>query len=169
MSEFDPERVLSTLHRHRVDFVLIGGLAAVVHGSTLTTVDIDITPERSDANLGRLSAALTELDARVRTAQEPDGVAFPIDAGFLAAQPHLLDLVTDAGDVDLTFTPAAFPNGYDDLRTRVVLVHLVDEGNTAVATLDAVIESKRTANRPKDQAALPYLESLRSELGDGTP
>ena len=169
MSEFDPERVLSTLHRHGVDFVLIGGLAAVVHGSTLTTVDIDITPERSEANLGRLAAALTELDARLRTAHEPEGVAFPIDAGFLGAQPHLVNLVTDAGDVNLTFTPAAFPNGYDDLRARVVLVHLVDDGDTAVATLDAVIESKRAANRPKDQAALPYLEALRAELDDSSP
>jgi hypothetical protein len=56
MSEFDPERILGALHEAGVEFVLIGGLAAVVHGSSLTTADVDVTPERSPENLERLAS-----------------------------------------------------------------------------------------------------------------
>lgn len=164
MSEFDPDRILGALHDAGVDFVLIGGLAAVVHGSTLTTADVDVTPERSAENLERLAAALRSLGARLRTESEPDGVPFPIDAGFLAAQPALLNLVTEAGDVDLAFAPAGHPGGYVDLRSDAIVVSLVEGAHTAVASLDDVIASKRAADRPKDRAALPYLEELRRQL-----
>ncbi|MGI8575833.1 MAG: hypothetical protein ACR2MA_10960 [Egibacteraceae bacterium] len=56
-ADFDPVRTLEVLHGHGVAFVLVGGLAAVAHGSTLTTVDVDITPERSDANFANLAPA----------------------------------------------------------------------------------------------------------------
>ena len=168
MTDFDPERVLRTLHRHDVDFVLVGGLAAVVHGSTLTTADVDIAPDRSSENLERLAAALRELGARIRTDAEPDGVPFPVDAGFLANQPSLLNLITDAGDVDLTFALAAFPEGYPALRPGAAVVELVPGQPTSVASLDDVIESKRAAGRDKDRAALPYLEALRAEIERST-
>jgi hypothetical protein len=162
--EFDPVRVLETLHRHAVEFVLVGGLAATAHGSTVVTTDVDITPERSIENLRRLASALAELNARLRVDDPPEGVAFPIEGEFLRAQPHMLDLVTDAGDLDLTFTPAGFPGGYADVRRSALAVHLVDQADTIVASLDDVIASKRAANRLKDKAALPYLEALRDEI-----
>ena len=86
MIPFDPVRVLSTLHHHGVQFVLLGGLAAIAHGSSLSTEDIDIAPERSRGNLDRLAAALRDLKARLRTGDD-EGVEFPIDGGFIAAQP----------------------------------------------------------------------------------
>ena len=64
--ELDVGAVLGALERRGVKFVLIGGMAGVVHGSPFPTEDIDITPERSQENLARLSSALTDLDARVR-------------------------------------------------------------------------------------------------------
>lgn len=163
---FDPERVLRVLARHRVRFVLIGGLAAVAHGSPLPTTDTDITPQRSEENLERLAAALRELDARIRTA-EPEGVVFPVSGPFIAAQPHMLNLTTEAGDLDLTFTPAGFPDGYDDLIERSVPLMLADGVTTDVARLDAIIASKEAADREKDRRALPYLQALAEEL-DGT-
>lgn len=163
MTTFDPVRVLATLHRHDVLFVLVGGLAAVAHGSTLATADIDIAPERSAENLDRLAAALRELDAKIRI-DDAEGVDFPVDAAFLAAQPHLLNLVTTAGDVDLTVTPAAFPNGYDDLLPGAVAVDLGGDSSTLVAALRDIIASKEAAGRPKDQMALPYLYALADEL-----
>lgn len=159
---YDPLRVLECLHRHGVDFVLIGGVAAVAHGSPLATFDTDIAPDRASANLERLAAALRELDARIRTSAEP--VVFPIDAGFLAAQPNILNLTTDAGDLDLTFSPSGFPDGYAQLRPGAIEVALVDGTSTAVASLSDVIASKAAADRDKDRAALPYLRALQDRI-----
>jgi hypothetical protein len=66
VTAFDPDALLEVLHRHDVQYVLIGGLAAALRGSATPTFDVDITPAADAANLARLSAALTELDARVR-------------------------------------------------------------------------------------------------------
>lgn len=162
---FDPERLLAVLGRHDVEFVLIGGLAAVAHGSPLPTTDVDVTPARDAANLDRLAAALRELDARIRTG-EPEGVVFPIDASFLAAQPRMLNLTTTAGDLDLTFRPAAFDGGYDELALESDLIDLVDGAPTRVARLRAIIRSKEAADREKDRRALPYLRALLEEAGD---
>lgn len=164
MSDFDPLRVLATLHAHEVDFVLVGGLAAVAHGSSLATADVDITPSRRIDNLERLATALRALGARLRVASDPEGVPFPVDAAFLAAQPLMLNLVTEAGDVDLTFAPSAFPDGYDQLLPTAVMVRLVDGSETSVAALDDVIASKQAAGRDKDLAALPYLRELRRQI-----
>ena len=161
---FDPERLLHTLNRHAVAYVVVGGMAAVAHGSTLPTEDVDITPARDRANLDRLGAALRELNARIRTEGEPDGVAFPCDGAFIEAQPLMLNLTTDVGDVDLTLSPAGFPTGYDELVHRSVAIDIGDGAATRIAALDDVIASKRAAGRNKDIPALPYLDALAEEI-----
>lgn len=77
MPRFEPEALLATLNRHGVAYVLIGGLAATLHGSTVRTGDADICPSTARDNLERLAAALAELGARRRSADTPDGVLFP--------------------------------------------------------------------------------------------
>lgn len=161
---YEPERLLQTLNRHGVAYVVVGGLAAVAHGSTLPTEDVDITPARDRPNLDRLGAALRELNARLRTEHEPEGVAFPCDGAFIAAQPLMMNLVTDVGDVDLTLAPSGFPTGYDELVSRSVSIDVGDGAATHIAALDDVIRSKRAAGRKKDLAALPYLEALAQEI-----
>ena len=74
MTRFAPEELLGTLERHGVRYVLIGGLAATLHGSPLRTGDADICPARDAANLERLAQALQEIDARIRTADAPGGL-----------------------------------------------------------------------------------------------
>jgi len=162
---FDPERLLAVLHRHQVDFVLIGGLAAVAHGSPLPTTDVDVTPDREPANLDRLADALIELRARIRTS-DPEGVVFPIDGRFLAAQPRMLNLTTDAGDLDLTFTPAGFEGGFAQLSAEAEELELATGTITRVARLRAIIRSKEVADREKDRRALPYLRALLEERGE---
>jgi hypothetical protein len=61
---FDPYEVLQTLERHRVTYVVIGGLGRVIHGSTELTDGIDIVPSTREENLRRLGLALEELHAR---------------------------------------------------------------------------------------------------------
>ena len=94
---FDPARAITTLVRHEVDFVLIGGLAGALHGSPAATNDADICPARTPENLTRLAAALVELDARSRTESEPDGLAFDRTLEFLDVV-DLLSTTTVAGD-----------------------------------------------------------------------
>lgn len=164
---FDFDRIISTLSRHRVAYVLVGGVAAAAHGSTLPTEDVDITPARDRPNLDRLAEALRELGARIRTVAEPGGVEFPCDGAFLAAMPLMLNLTTEAGDVDLTLKPSGFPAGYDELAPRAVAVDFGHDVTVQVAALDDIIASKRAANRVKDRAALPYLGALADEIARG--
>jgi len=158
---FDPARLITALVRHRVDFVLIGGLAGALHGSPAATNDADICPARTPENLDRLAAALVELDARIRTESEADGLAFDRSSEFLAVV-DLLNTTTAAGDLDVSFVPTG-TGGYDDLSEKAVEFDIGDV-RVRVASLDDIIHSKRTAGRPKDFATLPLLEALRDEL-----
>lgn len=161
MAALDANELFACLNRHGVRYVLIGGLAAVLHGSPLPTLDADICPARDAENLTRLASALDELDARIRSTDTPGGVTFPRDAAFLAGI-DLLNLVTRAGDLDLAFVPAGGAT-YDDLALRALSVR-IRETTIAVAALADVIRSKEAANRPKDQRSLPLLRQLLDEL-----
>jgi hypothetical protein len=158
-----PAEIFATLAEHRVDYVVVGGLAAVLYGSPTITADADICAQRTPDNLKRLAGALDALNGRVRTAAEPDGVPFTPDATLLGRM-RVLNLTTDFGDLDLTFEPAGFA-GYEELAEHAVEVSV---GGTAVrvAALDDVIRSKELANRPKDHATLPVLYALRDEIAD---
>jgi hypothetical protein len=92
---FDPVRICTILNEESVEYVVVGGFAAVVHGSALPTRDIDVVPSREPANLDRLGRALTRMNAAIRTSGEP--VAAAIDGPFLANMPFMLNLVTDFG------------------------------------------------------------------------
>jgi hypothetical protein len=155
--ELDLPRLLEVLDRHGVSYVLIGGLAAVYHGSPFPTEDADITPQADRANLTRLAAALEELDARIRTDAEPGGLPFKCDATSLAAV-NMLHLTTSAGDLDLTFEPAG-TSGYDDLRRDASPAELYGV-TVQIASLADVIRSKQAANRAKDQRVLPTLREI---------
>ena len=159
---FDPVRICSVLREEEVEFVVLGGFAAVVRGSSLPTRDIDVIPARDQLNLDRLGRALTRMNAKIRISG--DSVPTTIDGAFLANIPHMLNLVTDFGEMDLTFSPAGSAGEFEGWKKGATL-EVIDDGVTVlVASLDDIIDSKRSANRPKDQMALPYLESLRDEI-----
>lgn len=158
----DPRCIFEHLARHGVDYVLIGGLAAVLHGAPSMTNDADIVPASSADNLERLGAALRELDARLRIAGEPDGVEFDPHPALLASM-NVLNMSTRCGDLDLTFAPAAYEGGYGDLIDRAVAFD-VDGHRILAASLRDVIHSKETADRPKDRATLPVLRVLEHEI-----
>jgi len=155
--EFVPERILRVLQQQGVEFVLIGGLAATVHGSPLVTTDVDVTPERSRRNLDRLSAALKELNARIRTDSTPEGLIFDHTGESLDGA-NMWNLTTSAGDLDIAFVPAG-TRGYADLRRDAVVLDVL--GLTIpVASLADVVRSKEAAGRDKDLRALPTLRRL---------
>ncbi len=155
--ELDLARLFEVLDRHKVTYVLIGGLAAVYHGSPFPTEDVDITPLTDRTNLSRLATALAELDARIRTESAPAGLSFSCDAEFLA-DIQILNLTTSAGDLDITVQPAG-TDGYPDLHRDAARASLYGV-TVEVASLADVIRSKQAANRPRDQRVLPTLREI---------
>jgi hypothetical protein len=130
--------LLGALERHRVRYVVIGGLWAVLQGSPVPTVDADICPARDRENLERLARSLSELNARIRTEAEPEGLAFACDAAFLA-NVQILNLTTSAGNLDLSFVPSG-TGGFDDLARNAHAMPL-GELSVRVAALQDIIRS----------------------------
>jgi hypothetical protein len=163
VGDFDPVAMLRVLVRHRVDFIVVGGVAARLRGAPLLTQDIDITPATDRDNLARLAAALDGLGARLRSPAEPQGVAFPLRAESLEAA-SMWTLITRHGDLDLVMTPSG-TTGYRDLARDATEVTVAVKPKLAVvvASLADVIRSKEAAGRDKDRAALPLLRRTLEE------
>lgn len=155
--EPDFRAILEVLVRHGVRFVLIGGLASIYWGSPFPTEDIDITPDRERDNLDRLSAALTELGARIRTSAVPEGLPFA-HTGASLADAGVWNLVTAHGELDISFVPNG-TTGFDDLSRDASDERLYGV-EVRIASLADVIRSKQAANRPKDQRVLPTLREI---------
>lgn len=157
LAPFDPERIITTLARHGVRYVLIGAVAARLQGFPRLTADADITPAQDQENLMRLARALTELDARIFTEVVPEGLPFDCSPAMLA-RADLWNLVTSAGRLDLAFRPSG-TGGYDDLiRTAVPFqIHGV---RIEVASLEDIIRSKIAADRPQDRQDVVVLREM---------
>ena len=158
--DFDPERVLGALSDAGVRYVLIGGMAAILHGDAGVTLDLDIAPAFDDANLERLAEALRSLGARIRAEGSPAGLPFDCSAAFLRSlgPESLVNLTTRAGDIDLVFMPHG-TQGFRDLKRDAVSMQ-AGSISVLVASLADIIRSKAAADRDKDRGALPRLRAL---------
>jgi hypothetical protein len=157
---FEPTPILAALLRHGVKFVAIGGYAAALRGAPFVTFDVDVTPSEDKQNLSRLSAALKELDARVRTVDAPEGLPFDHDADSLAAA-RFWNLHTRHGDLDISFVPSG-TQGYDDLKRDAEELS-IDGLSIVVASLADIVRSKGAANRDKDRRVLPALREILAQ------
>jgi hypothetical protein len=158
---FDPKPMLRVLQDHEVDFIVVGVIAAVAHGSPIATRDLDVTPSMTHENYDRVAEALIELEAKLRL---PDGtsIAFPIEPRYLAGN-TAWTLLTRFGVLDLVYVPAG-TRGFDDLRRQAVELDLGTGKPLLVASLLDVIRMKEAANRLKDRAQLPALRQTLEEL-----
>jgi len=165
VADFDPVAMLRVLTDHEVRFVVVGGVAARLRGAPLLTQDVDITPSMEHNNLERLVGALQELDARLRTATEPDGVRFPFDAALIASA-TVWTMVTKHGDLDLVVTPAGL-DGYEGVARGSTNLRVAEDPDlyVAVAALEDNLRSKEAAGRDKDLGALPMLRRTLEESG----
>jgi hypothetical protein len=151
--------LLAALSGHRVEFIVVGGVAAVLEGVGMMTDDLDVLVETSEANVERLLAALEDLEAIYR---DPAGRSLRPDAERLASfRLHLLD--TRLGRLDLLRTLKPGERSYAELVSRS-RVYRIGGLEIPVLELAAVIESKEAADRPKDRAALPLLRRTLEEL-----
>ena len=155
---FDPRPILGVLVHHQVRFVVIGGVAASLQGSTTITNDFDICYSRDSDNLERLAAALTEVGATLRGAREP--VAFRLDARTLKAGLNFT-FDTKYGPFDCR-GEASGSFDYEQLTTNADEMDLVGT-KVPVASLDDLIRMKRAAGRPKDRIELEVLAAVREE------
>lgn len=156
--------ILELLDRHRVDYVMIGGIGARLWGSPLLTDDVDICPGTGAPNLRRLAAALNEMQARFRPPELEQG-SFTPPWDERAFAPYLggsLAITCDLGWIDLWFHPDG-TEGYADLIRRAATVE-VGEIRVRLAALEDIIRSKEASGRQKDLERLPHLRDLRREI-----
>ena len=159
----DQEDLLSCLISGEVDFVLIGGLAALAHGATLRTQDIDICCDFSADNLMRLQQALAGLHPVHRMAPAHPALELtPENRGSF----ENLYLDTDIGQLDCLGAVDGI-GGFREVRENSELISL-PAGDCRVLTLDALIRAKEAMDRPRDREAVIQLKAIRERLrGEG--
>lgn len=157
----DFDSVVAALADGGVEFLIVGGLAATVHGSARLTHDIDVLYRRTPENLVRLAAALAPHQPYLRGA--PPGLPFSLDAETLRRGLNFT-LTTRLGPIDLLGEMLG-AGTYDDLADRSLQVELFGR-SCRVVDLHTLIEAKRAAGRPKDLEVLAELEALLEQRGD---
>lgn len=155
----DLRALLAALLDAQVEFIVIGGAAAVLHGSPTTTQDLDVCHRRTPENIEKLLAVLTELDASIR--EVGNRKLRPDRELLLHGQQPLLS--TALGDLD-TLCVLNDGRGYDELLPHSIEM-MVDRRPLRVLDLETLIEVKAAANRPKDRLVLPILLALRDQRG----
>lgn len=142
---------LRTLVEYEVEFIVVGGVAAVLHGAPVNTFDIDIVHARSAVNIDRLLAALNAMDAFYRG--RPGPPLAPTKAHLESAGHQLL--VTRFGPLDVLGT-VGDSRAYVDLMPHTV-EHALGQISIRVLDLETLIEIKEFVGRDKDLAVLPVL------------
>ncbi len=154
----DLSSILEGLIKANVKFILVGGLAAVVQGAPVTTMDVDIVHDRSPENIAKLFAFLKSIAAIYR--RPDDKVIEPKVEDFLGMG-HAL-FTTRLGPLDVL---AVIEEGktYEDLLKHSVEIEF--RGHTIrVLDLKMLIELKKTSKDPKDKQRLPVLEETLRQL-----
>ena len=156
MIDFDTAfRALSSVG---VEFIVVGGTAATIHGSARLTRDLDIVYRRTPDNLRRLLAALSPHHPYLRGA--PPGLPFRWDEDTLKRGLNFT-LTTSLGDIDL-LGEVAGGGTYDELLPHCTAVKVFG-AECLCPNLETLIRLKRAAGRPKDLEAVAELEMLREE------
>ena len=154
--------ILKTLNEHGVNYVLIGGLAAILWGSDSITRDVDVCYERDEANIQALVRALRALDAHPRG--WPEGVPEFIDERAFRLG-DTMTFVTKFGDFDCLGTPSG-TDGYSDLVQNAEPMEIDQDATVLVSSIDDIIRMKRTAGRVKDLNLVEGLKLLKELRGD---
>jgi hypothetical protein len=154
----DFNRLLLALVKGKVEFVIVGGVAATLHGSARLTMDLDVVYGRSKENIRRLVRALAPLHPYLRGA--PSGLPFHFDVETVNAGLNFT-LTTIAGPLNLLGEMAGgFTYEVVAKRSKFVMLSGM---RCRVIDIDALIEAKLAAGRPKDLEVIAELEIIREE------
>jgi hypothetical protein len=150
--------ILEGLIEAGVDFILVGGLAAVVQGAPVTTMDVDIVHNQSPENIAKLLSFLKSVDAFHR---RPDDKIIEPKEGDISGMGHAL-FTTQLGPLDIL---AVIEEGraYGDLLEHTVEIEFRNH-TIRVLELKMLIQLKRTSTDPKDMQRLPVLEETFRQL-----
>jgi len=157
--------VLNHLHDHHVDFVIVGGVAAALHGGSRVTFDLDVVPSLAPPSWEAAVDLLWSLGARPRIPEALDRIRdveqvqrWQRDKGMLA-----LNFCAPDGSIDVDLLVSE-SGQFDALRSRAVAVTL-DERTFLVASIDDLIAMKRRAGRPQDLLDIAQLQDIQRRLG----
>lgn len=154
----DFRALLRLLVDGEVRFLLVGGAAAIAHGATRLTQDLDVVYDRTPHNLVRLADALASVHPYLRGA--PPGLPFRLDADTLRRGLNFT-LTTDLGDLDV-LGEIVGGGGYGALDSHAVELTIFGL-SVRCLDLETLIRVKRAAGRPKDLEAVAELEAIREE------
>jgi predicted nucleotidyltransferase len=150
--------LLGALVSARVEFILVGGVAATIHGSARLTRDVDIVYRRTPDNIRRLVGALSGLAPYLRGA--PPGLPFRLDEAAVTRGLNFT-LTTRLGDIDL-FGEIAGGGAFEDLERHTLEVTVFGQSCRCL-DLRTLIRVKRAAGRPRDLEAVAELERILEE------
>ena len=155
----DFSAILKVLARHEVEFIVVGGVCAVLLGAPVATFDLDIVHSRTQENLDRLARALGELDAHYRE-HLPRHVSPAREA--LAKSGHHL-LITRFGPLDVLGSIGE-DDDYATLVSRSEGVQVDRDVSVRILDLDTLIEVKQKTVRAKDRYMLEILRAIKDDL-----
>ena len=157
--------LIGRLSSARIEFILIGGVAATIHGSARMTRDVDIVYARRAENIKAICEALMPIHPYLRGA--PKNLPFRLDVPTMTSGLNFT-LTTDEGDLDLLGEMTG-GGTYEQLHPRAVLVEVYGQKCYALS-VEQLIAAKRAAGRPRDLEAIAELEIIRDRLnGIGKP
>jgi hypothetical protein len=158
MLEDDFFTVLAAFHKAGVQFLVVGGLAAVLNGAPINTWDLDVVHSRDAANIARLLPVLENLDAIYRI--QPERRLRPTES-YLVSPGHQ-NLVTRYGPLDLLGTIGRNLS-YEDLLPHSVEMDIGEGIRIRVLDLETLIAVKEELGGEKDRAVLPTLRRTLEE------
>ena len=152
---------LKRLTDHGVQYVVVGGLAATLHGSSIITEDVDVCAPMTEENIRRIHAALLDLHPKFR--MRPDRTALPEDPTRLFEFKNL-NLETDWGQMNI-LEKISGVGDYEHASVGAAIVD-IDGRSCRFLGLDELIRAKKAAARPKDLLVLRELEAIRQRKRD---
>jgi hypothetical protein len=156
----DFAKILETLAKHKVEFIVVGGVCAVLLGAPVTTFDLDIVHARDSENLGRLQKALKELGAHYR--EHLPRYIEPTLSGLETSGHHLL--ATRFGPLDVLGS-VGINDDFLRLENSIEKLILRDHLSVSILQLNALIEVKEKTAREKDVGMLNILKAMRDLSG----
>lgn len=153
----DFKELIERLVEQEVDFVLVGGFAAVVHGVSLLTQDVDVCVSFREENMARLLRALSGC----HPVHRQNGKPVTQSAQALSRFKNLY-LLTDVGELDLLGEISGLGR-FEDIEGHTIEIDLFGH-SCRVLDIDALIRSKEEMDRPKDREAILQLKAIREKL-----
>jgi len=150
----DLSALLKGLDEAGVEFIVVGGMAAVVQGAPITTFDLDIVHRQTDGNITRLIKYLKSIDAYLR---RPDEKLIRPDEKDFYSEGHVL-LATGLGPLDVLGNL-----GFDDLLPTSIKIEF-HEHKVYVLSLETIVDLKRESKDSKDLYRLPILEETLHQI-----